>query len=464
MPNLTERPRTYKVPALEDVDPITNYIPASVRDKFNDLQLGRFKKLRKFVEFECLPQDTVFLEQCMQPDFKANYDRCPSIIKLREKLARYELTRMLVPMDQRGFDYVLNENWEIVNMVEFAMVAYILGRSITASYLFRLDDLIDLGTIQVLMRFGCSNADTWVYLLDQLVTRNMKSCLMVNERDVAGSDVLNIQTRCHIDNEEDPATSTMVLNGEKWFIRDAAETSLWLILCLSEEEEGNLYKKYTLCVLKREDIQPGAVTIEPITVDDALGKVYSVQFRNCRVPLNIVGGRGEGYQILQTKSAITRLFQCLKLCGMGQETLRLSNKRASERKIYGSKLQKSEYFKFDLAHWRIKIETCKLLCFNAAIKCDCEGIKAARDEIGMVKAVTPKEISSLVDWSIQLHGCFGLCLTQTPLSHMWQVSRSLRINDAPDESILSQLGRLEISNYNKFQKTYDQELMMLTGK
>lgn len=464
MPNVSDRPRTYKVPALEDVDPITNYIPASVKDKYNDIQLNRFKRLRKFVEFECLPLDTKFLHECTLPENSGDFEACPVIISLRKKLEYYQFAKMFVPMDQMGFEYVFNDNWEVVNMVEFAMIAYIVGRSVIASYLFHLDDLIDLGTIQVLLRHGCSNHDLWMQAINELVRNNMKSCLMVSERDVAGSDALNVQFTCRIDGEDTDDDATMVLNGEKWFIKDARESTLWLIFCISEHDEGNVYKKHSLCLVNRNDLPPNSATIEPIDTSGGIGNFYSVKFKNCRVPLNIVGERGDGYQILQTKSSITRLFQCLKLCGIGQESLRLSNKRAAERKVYGSKLQKSEYFKFDLAHWRIKIETCKLLCFNAAIKCDFEGVKSAREEIGMVKAVTPKEISSLVDWSIQLHGCYGLCSTQTPLSHMWQVSRSLRINDTPDESLLSQLGRLEISNYNKFQKTYDQELITLIGK
>ncbi|CDO94758.1 unnamed protein product [Kluyveromyces dobzhanskii CBS 2104] len=464
MPNVSERPRTYKKPALEEVDPITNYIPASVRDKFDERQMARFKKLRKFVEFECLPLDTVYLHESTLFEHENDLESCPVIMSLRKKLEGYQLHKMFVPMDQRGYDSGFNDKWEVVNMVEFAMIAYLVGRSVIASYLFNLDDLIGLGTIQVLLRNGCSNHDLWVQLVDELVANSIKSCIMVSEKDVAGSDTLNIQTTCTINGDEMNEDSTMVLNGTKWFIKDAMESEIWLVLCVTEPDEGNIYRRHTLCLINRNDVPPNSTKIEPIQINEGIGKFYQVQFKSCTVPLTIIGERGEGYQILQTKSSITRLFQCLKLCGMGQESLRLSNKRAGERKVFGSKLQKSETFKFDLAHWTIKIETCKLLCFNAAIKCDFEGVKAAREEIGMVKAVTPKEISSLVDWSIQLHGCYGLCSTQTPLSHMWQVSRSLRINDTPDESLFSQLGRLEISNYNKFQKTYDQELISLAGK
>ncbi|CAG99721.1 uncharacterized protein KLLA0_E15181g [Kluyveromyces lactis] len=465
MPNVSDRPRTYKKPALEDVDPITNYIPASVRDKFDERQMDRFKKLRKFVEFECLPLDTVYLQESTLFEHESDLETCPVIINLRKKLEAYQLHKMFVPMDQRGYDHSFNDNWEVVSMVEFAMIAFLAGRSVIASYLFHLDDLIDLGTIQVLLRNGCSNHDLWVQVIDELVSNNMKSCLMVSERDVSGSDALNVQTTCKIEGDDlNEEEATMTLNGTKWFIKDAGDSDIWLVLCVTEFDEGNIYRKHTLCLVNRNDLPPNSTRIEPIETNEAIGKFYEVQFKDCKVPLNIIGERGEGYQILQMKSSVTKLFQCLKLCGMGQESLRLSNKRAAERKVFGSKLQKSEYFKFDLAHWRIKIETCKLLCFNAAIKCDYEGVKAAREEIGMVKAVTPKEISSLVDWSIQLHGCYGLCSTQTPLSHMWQVSRSLRINDTPDESLISQLGRLEISNYNKFQKTYDQELTTLAGK
>lgn len=465
MPNVSDRPKTYKKPALEDVDPITNYIPASVLDKFDERQLARFKKVRKFVEFECLPLDTIFLQESILFEYKNDWETCPVIITLRKKLESYGLHKMFVPMDHGGYDNSLNENWEIVNMVEFAMIAFLVGRSVIASYLFHLDDLINMGTIQVLLRHGCTNHEIWVRMINDLVSNNIKSCLMVSERDVAGSEALNTQTKCRIiEGKENEADSMMVLNGEKWFIKDAHDSEVWLILCVTEPEEGNIYRKHSLCLVNRNDVPPYTTKIETIDTNEGIGNFYQVTFKDCKVPLNIVGERGEGYQILQTKSSITRLFQCLKLCGMGQESLRLSNKRAAERKVFGSTLQKSECFKFELAHWRIKVETCKLLCFNAAIKCDYEGVKAAREEIGMVKAVTPKEISSLVDWSIQLHGCYGLCPTRTPLSHMWQVSRSSRINDAPDESLIAQLGRLEISNYNKFQKTYDQELLALAGK
>ena len=67
----------------------------------------------------------------------------------------------------------------------------------------------------------------------------------------------------------------------------------------------------------------------------------------------------------------------------------------------------------------------------------------ARDYISMVKIVAPKMCHDVADRAMQAHG--GMGVTQdTPIAHIWMLSRVCQIADGPDEVHMSQLARRTI--------------------
>ena len=97
---------------------------------------------------------------------------------------------------------------------------------------------------------------------------------------------------------------------------------------------------------------------------------------------------------------------------------------------------------------KIDIERCLLLVLNAAHKIDISNAKEAQKEIAMAKIETPRTISDILDWGIQVYGAEGMS-QDTELARMYAHNRTLRIADGPDEAHLAQLARNEAKKFAK---------------
>jgi alkylation response protein AidB-like acyl-CoA dehydrogenase len=81
-----------------------------------------------------------------------------------------------------------------------------------------------------------------------------------------------------------------------------------------------------------------------------------------------------------------------------------------------------------------------LLTLAAAAALDRDGIKGARDAIGMIKIVAPRMACAVIDRAIQIHGGGGLSNDHF-LAHAYAGARSLRLADGPDEVHVAALAK-----------------------
>lgn len=61
----------------------------------------------------------------------------------------------------------------------------------------------------------------------------------------------------------------------------------------------------------------------------------------------------------------------------------------------------------------------------------------------MVQVAAPTMALQILDMAMQVHGAGGLS-SDTVLSHLWAVARTLRIADGPDEVHLGTIAKLEL--------------------
>ena len=80
----------------------------------------------------------------------------------------------------------------------------------------------------------------------------------------------------------------------------------------------------------------------------------------------------------------------------------------------------------DIADSRIEIDSCRLLCLQAASMMDSVGNKQAAQQIGMIKVLAPNMALRVIDRAIQAHGAKGVC-QDTALPWMWAGARTLRL-------------------------------------
>jgi acyl-CoA dehydrogenase len=79
---------------------------------------------------------------------------------------------------------------------------------------------------------------------------------------------------------------------------------------------------------------------------------------------------------------------------------------------------------------------------------DTIGKKEARQEISMIKILAARTYLDVLDRAIQVHGAMGVT-NDTPLAHMWQHARTLRIVDGPDEVHLQTIARRESRKFTE---------------
>jgi len=93
-----------------------------------------------------------------------------------------------------------------------------------------------------------------------------------------------------------------------------------------------------------------------------------------------------------------------------------------------------------------EIQAARLMTLHAAWRIDNEGVKAARNEISMIKFVVANTMQRVVDRALQVHGGLGMT-DDTILAFFFRHERAARIYDGADEVHKVSLARRILRNY-----------------
>lgn len=169
-----------------------------------------------------------------------------------------------------------------------------------------------------------------------------------------------------------------------------------------------------------------------------------IAFENVRVPVaNLLGEEGSGFSIAQARLGPGRIHHCMRSIGQAELAHQMMVERSLERKTFGRYLHEHGMMQEKIARNRMEIEQARLLVLKAAWLIDRHGVKAARNEVGMIKVVVPEMQSRVIDRAIQTFGGMGL-IPDTPLPDLWTMARSLRLTVGPDEVHMRTLARMEV--------------------
>ncbi|HET7062907.1 MAG TPA: acyl-CoA dehydrogenase family protein [Rudaea sp.] len=318
--------------------------------------------------------------------------------------------------------------------LDYAPLAEIMGRSPLAPEVFNCN-APDSGNMEVLLHYGSdAQKSRW---LTPLLTGQIRSAFAMTEPDVASSDATNIAARIERDGDQ------YVVDGRKWWTTGAMDPRCAVFIVMGvTNPDAELHRRHAMILVPRD--APGVTIARPLTVfgyDDAPHGHAEVVFHRVRVPAdNLILGEGRGFEIAQGRLGPGRIHHCMRLIGLAQRALESMVARANSRVAFGRPLAAQGIVRDTIAQSRCEIEQARLLTLAAAAALDRDGIKGARDAIGMIKIVAPRMACAVIDRAIQIHGGGGLSEDHF-LAHAYAGARSLRLADGPDEVHVAALAK-----------------------
>jgi acyl-CoA dehydrogenase len=259
--------------------------------------------------------------------------------------------------------------------------------------------------------------------LKPLCNGRARSCFAMTEPDVAGSDPTLIQTKAVKEGDE------WVINGHKWFISGARGAQFAILIARTEDDPELPQAANSAFII---DIPSEGWEIErDVHTMSGSHNHCEIRITNLRVAdTQMLGGRGQGHLLGQSRLGPARLAHCMRWIGQAQTALDLMIERSMSRFAHGSLLAEKQGIQWMIADSTMELYQSKLMVLHAAYKID-KGLDF-KSEVSMAKHFVANALNRIVDRAIQVHGALGYS-TDTPLAHMATQARWARFADGADE-------------------------------
>lgn len=215
----------------------------------------------------------------------------------------------------------------------------------------------------------------------------------------SGSDAGSLST--HAKEEGD----YFILNGSKMWITNAGHASLFTVFATVNKE---LKSKGVVCLAVPADL-PG---ISLGKHEDKLGQRASdtraITFENVKVPKKyLIGKIGEGFKIALKTLDHTRPPIAAGAVGAARAAMEHSIKYAKERKQFNQPIANFQGIQFMLADMATKVESGRLLCYQAAWNLDQEEFERGSYCSALAKRVCADMAMEVATDAVQIFGGYG---------------------------------------------------------
>jgi len=367
--------------------------------------------MTEFVDKELIPLEPEFLRK----DFR---ELLPELAEKRRMVKRMELWAPNHPRDCGGMG---------LDLMEHAMVSEVLGRSPLGHYVFGCQ-APDAGNIEILHKYG-TEAQKEKYLLP-LVAGEIRSCFSMTEVDLPGSNPVMMDTTAVKEGGD------YVINGQKWYSTAADGAAFAIVMAVTNPGEAP-HLRASMIIVPTDT--PGFNLVRNISVMGHTGSDYfshaEILYQSCRVPqANLLGPEGWGFVIAQERLGPGRIHHCMRWIGICQRALELMCRRAARRVISmdGKTLATRQIIQAWIAESAAEIQAARLMTLHAAWKIETLGVKAARDDISLIKFYVADVLQKVIDRALQVHGGLGMT-DDTILAFFSRHERAARIYDGADE-------------------------------
>jgi acyl-CoA dehydrogenase len=311
--------------------------------------------------------------------------------------------------------------------LKLGLLNEVVGRSKLAPYVFG-SQAPDAGNAEILARFGTPQQRTEFLL--PLLAGEWRSAYAMTE-PVAGADPTLLRTSAVLDGDH------WVLNGRKWFITNASVADFFIVMAVSDPGADRHHRATQFIVPAG---RPGLrVLREPGSIEDP-NPIWGRSENHAQVELvdvrvthdSMLGGRGEGFAIAQSRLGPGRIHHCMRWVGQAQRALDMMCERSTYRFAHGSVLADKQQIQVFIADSWTELNALRLMTLQAAWIIDTQGVSAARAQISAIKYWGAKVLHDVIDRAVQVHGALGYS-GDLPLEEMYRRARAARIYDGPDE-------------------------------
>jgi len=231
-----------------------------------------------------------------------------------------------------------------------------------------------------------------------------------------------------------------VLNGTKSWITNGGRASVYVILAITDKEQG-LDGRTTLIA---DTDSPGF----------SLGKLESTMgmrgcpigeaiMEDCLIPdSDRLGEVNNGIEIAHEAHDTARIFMGAIAAAIQKTALELSVEYAKERLVYGKPIADLQAIQFKIAEMAMGLLSTKLIVYQSAYMKD-------HDQPHTREAATAKAFGSQLalraaDHAIQIFGGYGYS-REYPVEHLWRDAKSLQIAEGSLEKLHIDIANVALS-------------------
>ena len=366
-------------------------------------------RLRVFVDEHIIPE-----AEGLEPDAELVTGRVGEEVlpKLRKQAQEMEVYLPNLPPEHGG---------QGVSLTTLALAAEICGPYPLASLAINCM-APDEGNMHLLHAFGTpEQKERW---LAPLAAGDIHSCFGMAEPD-AGSDPRRATSRA-----EQLPDGGWLINSHKVFTSGAHGASLCIVMAVTDPDLP-AHAGQSMFLVPTD--APGFEIVRDLKTMGMHGFAGHPETRCTDVELPadaMLGERGKGFAIAQSRLGAGRMGHAMRWIGVGQKALDLAANRALNRETFGEPLAARQAVQWWLADGATLLYASRLMVLHTCWKVD-QGLPH-RTEVSMVKTFVAEALGQIVDHALQVFGGWGY--TQDyPLEKWYRDARAARIYDGPSE-------------------------------
>ncbi|CDO30858.1 acyl-CoA dehydrogenase family protein [Mycolicibacterium porcinum] len=316
--------------------------------------------------------------------------------------------------------------------LKLALLNEVLGRSPWAPIVFGCH-APDSGNAEILAHYGTDELKK--RYLQPLLANDVVSAFSMTEPR-GGSDPTQFTCAAVLDGDE------WVINGEKWFTSHARFADFLILLAVTDPD-AEPHKRMSMFVVPAQT--PGVNIVRNVGMagfHESEGTHAYIRYEDARIRADhILGGRGDGFVVAQTRLGGGRIHHAMRTVGLVRYAFEMLCERALSRFTDGSQLSRKQAVEHMIADSWVQIEQFRLLVLQTAWKIDkYNDYRKVRGDISAVKAAMPAVLHDVAARALQIHGSLGAS-EEMPFGQMIMNSFQMGLVDGATEVHKSTLAR-----------------------